>query len=93
MKKYFDMLSEFYNIVKYENYNSSEILLYYTLLAAWNKTGRKEWFSIYNDEIRNATKYNLKTIQDARNKLCQKGIIKYKKGAIGQAPQYSLTSG
>ena len=71
---------------------TSEIVLWYALMSINNMTGWKKQFTVANQTLQLMTGLSKATLDRARNKLTQKGLLKYTPGNTRQAGTYELVS-
>ena len=71
---------------------TSEIVLWYALMSINNMTGWKKQFTVANQTLQLMTGLSKATLDRARNKLTQKGLLKYFPGNTRQAGTYELVS-
>lgn len=71
---------------------TSEIVLWYALMSINNMTGWKQQFTAANQTVQLMTGLSKATLDRARNKLTQKGLLKYLPGNTRQAGTYELVS-
>ena len=71
---------------------TSEIVLWYALMSINNMTGWKQQFTVANQTVQLMTGLSKATLDRARNKLIQKGLLKYFPGNTRQAGTYELVS-
>lgn len=71
---------------------TSEIVLWYALMSINNMTGWKRQFTVANQTLQLMTGLSKATLDRARNKLTQKGLLKYTPGNTRQAGTYELVS-
>jgi hypothetical protein len=71
---------------------TSEVALWYTLMAVNNMAGWQEWFTVPNITLQQLTKLSKQGLDNARGNLKTKGLIDYKKGNKKQAGSYKIHS-
>lgn len=71
---------------------TSEIVLWYSLMSINNMAGWRAWFTAANQTVQLMTGLSKASLDRARNKLVQKGLIEYETGTTRQAGSYRLVS-
>ncbi len=89
---YLREITLFHDYKLYNSLPTSCIALWHAIIGVANKTGWKKEFTVSNLVMQSLTGLSRKGLDDARNTLMQKGLIKYKKGTSNQAGKYELIS-
>jgi hypothetical protein len=92
MMNYLQELNAFRDWTLLNKPTTSEIVLWYALMSINNMTGWKQQFTAANQTVQLMTGLSKATLDRARNKLTQKGLLKYLPGNTRQAGTYELVS-
>jgi DnaD/phage-associated family protein len=72
--------------------STGQVALWHSLMSVNNMTGWVEWFTVANQTLQLMTGLSRQGLDKARNQLCQKGLVEYKKGVSNQAGRYRVIS-
>ncbi len=92
MKNYIHELNSFRDWTLINRPTTGEIALWYSLLAINNMVSWKDQFTVANQTLQLMTGLSKSSLDRARNKLVQRGLIQYKTGTTRQAGSYRLIS-
>lgn len=87
------LLSAFDSWERFNPMTANERSFWFALMQIWNAQGRVNWLSIPNSSLLAITGIsNLRTLQNTRQSLENRGLIVYEKGKRNvTAPRYSIT--
>ena len=87
---YMKELNAFRNWQLLNPISTGEVALWHTLMSLNNMTGWKEWFVVPNSTVQLLTGMSKQGVDNARNKLIQRGLIEYQKGGRNEAGKYKM---
>lgn len=90
---YLKEINAFENWLETNYLPSSSQLLWYKLIALFNRCGWKEWISVDNQRLMLLIQVKRKeTFINVRDKLIETGLIEYERGAKSKPSRYKLVS-
>ena len=87
---YIREVNAFYNWLRWNPCGTSEIVLWHAVMQAANQQSWPQDFTITNETLYSMTGLGRNALNDARNKLCQKQRLWYRKGRGNQTGMYSI---
>lgn len=87
---YIREVNAFYNWLRWNPCGTSEIVLWHAVMQAANQQSWPQDFTITNQTLYSMTGLGRNALNDARNKLCQKKRLWYRKGRGNQTGTYSI---
>lgn len=90
---YIDLINAFERWLETNYLPISSQLLWYKLIALFNKCGWSEWVTVDNQRLMSVMQIkNEKTFIKCRDKLLETGLFEYKKGKKGSPNQYKINT-
>ena len=90
---YIDLINAFERWLETNYLPSSAQLLWYKLIAQFNKAGWCEWVTVDNQRLMSIMQISSeKTFIRCRDKLLDMGLFEYKKGKKGSPNQYKINT-
>jgi len=88
---YIDLLNAFDSWLEVNYLSATAQLLWYRLMAIFNRCGWSEWVTVDNQRIMMLIQCSSEhTVIDTRNRLIQAGLIEYVKGKKGCPGKYRV---
>ena len=88
----YDAMNEFANITQAAALTANEVALFYALLQSWNAARRPAVIEQWATTTCQYSGLTLKTLNQARNKLAQRGVIFWDKTSNRSFAKYSLSA-
>lgn len=90
---YVDILNAFDSWLEVNYLSATAQLMFYRLVATYNRCGRPEWVTVDNQRLMGMIQCNREqTMIDTRNRLVQAGLIEYVKGKKGCPGKYKINT-
>lgn len=80
----------FMDWLKMNKMSTGEIIVWHTLMATGNRVGQKSTFNLPTSTLMEQTSLSKPAAISARNKLMERGFIKFEKGTRHKAPIYHM---
>lgn len=90
---YIDLINAFEKWLETNYLQSSSQLLWYKLIALFNKCGWSEWVTVDNHRLMSMMQMNSeKTLIRCRDKLIENKLFEYRKGTKSKPNQYKIST-